>query len=95
VRNPFYQIVALWEDADAIGWQAAVRLQFGDSQACTEISRSPTPEIELKNSEFPRLMRTHTSDRAVLGRVFIQKEYAPIELSSPKVILHLSTNIGY
>jgi hypothetical protein len=60
-----------------------------------EISKLPTSELERKNSEFPRIMRTHTSNSDVFGRVFIQREYEPLELSRPKVILDLSTSVGY
>jgi FkbM family methyltransferase len=41
------------------------------------------------------LMRSHTSDRTVLGQVFIEREYEPVELSNPSMILDLGANVGY
>lgn len=95
VRNPFYQVAALYKYANAIGWPAAIRLRVCDLKTRTGISEPHALELKLKNSEFPILMRTHTSDRDVLGQVFIQKEYEPIELSNPKMILDLGANVGY
>jgi FkbM family methyltransferase len=40
-------------------------------------------------------MRTGTSDREVLGQIFIQREYEPLELSQPRMILDLGANVGY
>jgi FkbM family methyltransferase len=95
VRNPFYQVAALWDYANAIGWPAAIRLRYCDLKARASISQPHVREFKLKNSKFPILMRTHASDRDVLGQVFIQKEYEPIELSAPKMILDLGANVGY
>jgi FkbM family methyltransferase len=95
VRNPFYQAAALWKYARAIGWSAAVRLRYNDLKARAGISKPSSLELRLKNSKFPLLMRTLTSDREVLEQVFIQREYEVAELSQPKMILDLGANVGY
>jgi FkbM family methyltransferase len=40
-------------------------------------------------------MRTGTSDREVLGQIFIEEEYQPIALSRPQAIIDLGANVGY
>ena len=72
VRDPFYQVAELRRYAQAIGWPAAMRLRYCDVQVRTGLCKPFSLELKLKNSEFPVLMRTHTSDRDVLRQVFIQ-----------------------
>jgi FkbM family methyltransferase len=95
VRDPFYQAATLWKYANAIGWPAALRLRYCDCKARAGISQPHTRELKIKNSEFPVLIRTRASDRDVFGQVFVQREYEPIDLSSPKMILDLGANVGY
>ena len=95
VRDPFYQIAELRRYAQAIGWPAAMRLRYCDVQVRTGLCKPFSLELKLKNSEFPVLMRTHTSDRDVLRQVFIQGEYQAVELSNPKTIIDLGANVGF
>lgn len=95
VRNPFYQVAALRRYAEAIGWPAAITLRYCDLMVRSGLRKRSSLELTLKNARFPILMRTHTSDREVLGQVFIQREYEPIELYQPKMILDLGANVGY
>lgn len=95
IRNPLYQLAELRRYAQAVGWRAALRLRLSDVQSRTGLSKPRLVKIALKNSIFPLLMRTHTSDRDVLWQVFIQREYELVELSNPKTIIDLGANVGY
>jgi hypothetical protein len=95
VRNPIYQLAALRKYARSIGWPAALLLRYRDFKDRVGMAGPQTRELRLKNSAFPILMRTQTSDRDVLGQVFIQQEYGRIELSKPRMILDLGANVGY
>lgn len=81
--------------ARAIGWPAAIRLRHSDLKVRAGINKPISLEFKVKNSKFPLLMRTHTSDREVLGQVFIEREYEPVALCQPKMILDLGANVGY
>jgi len=95
VKNPLYQFSLIHRYARSIGWSAALRLRFCDFEVRTDIARPSLVELDLKNSEYPILMRVGSSDREVLGQVFIEQEYGPIVLSRPQVILDLGANVGY
>jgi FkbM family methyltransferase len=95
VRNPIYHAAELRRYAQAIGWQAAVRLRCFDLKARAGLGDRSSLRLRPKNSEFPIEMRAHTSDREVLGQVFIQREYEAAKLSQPKMILDLGANVGY
>lgn len=72
-----------------------MRLRYCDIQVRSGLSKPFSFELKLKNSKFPIVMRTHTSDRDVLWQVFIQGEYEPVELWDPKTIIDLGANVGY
>ena len=95
MNNPLYHFSLIHRYARSIGWSAAIRLRFCDFEVRTGIARSSLVELDLKNSEYPILMRVGSSDREVLGQVFIEQEYDPIVLSRPQVILDLGANVGY
>lgn len=95
IRNPFYQIAEIRRYARKIGWPAAIRLRSVDVRVRTGLATPSSVEFKLKNAEHSVLMRTHTSDRDVLRQIFIDDEYDPIELSSPRWIVDLGANVGY
>jgi FkbM family methyltransferase len=95
MRNPFYQMAELRRYALAIGWPAAISLRTCDLKVRAGINRPSSLELKLTNSKYPLFVRTHGSDRDVLRQVFVQREYEPIELSQPKMILDLGANVGY
>src|SRR5262252_8147645 len=95
IRNPAYQIAEIRRYARKIGWPAAIRLRSVDVRVRTGLAKPSSVELRLKNAEHPVLMRTHTSDRDVLRQIFIDDEYAPIELTSLRWIVDLGANVGY
>jgi FkbM family methyltransferase len=95
VKNPLYQFSLIRSYARTIGWPAAIRLRFYDLQARAGARKSFLVQIKLKNAKHPIFMRIGSSDREVLGQIFIEEEYAPVELSRPKMILDLGANVGY
>jgi FkbM family methyltransferase len=81
--------------ARAIGWSAALKLRFCDLRARIRAGGASCLKLKPTNSAHPVLMRTRTSDREVLGQVFIQREYEALRLNQPKMILDLGANVGY
>lgn len=59
------------------------------------VGSSPLLELKIKNVEHPIFMRVGSSDREVLGQIFIEREYEPIAVSHPRMILDLGANSGY
>jgi FkbM family methyltransferase len=95
IRNPLYQIAEIRRYARKIGWPAAIRLRSRDVKVRTGLGAPSSVELKLKNAEHPILMRTYSSDREVLRQIFIEDDYDPIVLSSPRMILDLGANVGY
>jgi FkbM family methyltransferase len=95
VNNFFSQVTALRGYARAIGWTAALQLRLCDLSTKIGVGRGSCLRLKPRNSAHAVLMRTGTSDREVLGQIFIQREYEPLELSQPKMILDLGANVGY
>ena len=95
VKNPFYQFALIRSYARTIGWPAAIRLRFCDLQVRAHIGEDSQVQIKLKNANHPLFMRIGTSDREVLGQIFIEEEYQPIVLSRPQAIIDLGANVGY
>jgi FkbM family methyltransferase len=95
VNNFFSQISTLRAYARAIGWIAALQLRVCDLSVSIRAGRAAYLKLRPRNSAHAILMRTCTSDREVLGQIFIQREYEPLELSQPKMILDLGANVGY
>jgi FkbM family methyltransferase len=95
VKDPRYQFSLIWRYARTIGWPAAIRLRFCDLQLRAGLSKSSLLQIKLKNAAHPLFMRMGSSDREVLGQVFIEEQYRPIALLRPQVILDLGANVGY
>jgi FkbM family methyltransferase len=59
------------------------------------VSKGSLLKLTIKNAQYPLFLRIGSSDREVLGQIFIEKEYEPIALESPKTILDLGANVGY
>jgi len=95
VKNPFYQFALIRTYARTIGWSAAIRLRYFDLQVRAHISKTPQVQIKVKNANHPLFMRLGTSDREVLGQIFIEEEYRPMVLSRPQAIIDLGANVGY
>jgi hypothetical protein len=95
VNNFFSQVTTLWAYARAIGWPAALQLRLCDLSVSIRAGWASCLKLKPRNSAHAVLMRTCTSDREVLGQVFIQREHEPLELSQPKMILDLGANVGY
>jgi len=96
VINPLYQFAVIRRCAKNIGWTAACHLRLCDFRDRVRVGGPPSLTLKLKNAAHPIQMRTgKSSDRDVLEQVFIHKEYDPIALSSPRVILDLGANVGY
>ncbi len=95
VKNPLYQFSLVRNYANSIGWRAALRLRSCDLKARIGVNKSSLFKIKIKNAEYPLFMRIGSSDREVLGQIFIEKEYESIVASSPRVILDLGANVGY
>jgi FkbM family methyltransferase len=95
VKSPLHQFSLLRNYAKSIGWRAALRLRFCDLMARTGVNKSSLLKIKIKNAEYPLFMRIGSSDREVLGQIFIEKEYESIAASSPTMILDLGANVGY
>jgi FkbM family methyltransferase len=95
MKNPLYQFSLIRNYAHSIGWPAAIRLRFYDLLARVPARKYSLVQLKLKNARFPIQMRLGSSDREVLGQVFIHKEYQSIILSHPRVILDLGANVGY
>ena len=95
MKNPFYQFALIRTYARTIGWSAAIRLRYFDLQVRAHISKTPQVQIKVKNANHPLFMRLGTSDREVLGQIFIEEEYRPMVLSRPQAIIDLGANVGY
>jgi FkbM family methyltransferase len=52
-------------------------------------------KLKIKNAEYPIFMRVGSSDREVLGQVFIEEEYESVAVGRPRTILDLGANVGY
>ena len=49
-----------------------------------------------KNSEFPLICRSNTSDISVFGQIFIEREYSCLDdLSDVELIIDCGANVGY
>src|SRR5256885_16984483 len=95
MRNPLYQFSLIRTYARTIGWSAAIRLRYCDLQVRAHIGGAPQVQVKVKNANHPLFMRLGTSDREVLGQIFIEEEYRPLVLSSPQAIIDLGANVGY
>lgn len=95
MNNLFSKVATLRTYARAIGWSAALKLRFCDLRARIGVSKSALLKLKIENAEHPLFMRIGSSDREVLGQIFIEKEYEPIAVSQPKTILDLGANVGY
>lgn len=95
MNNLFSQIRILRAYASAIGWRPALQLRLSDLKTRKRTDNALCLEIKPRNSTHPLTMRIHTSDREVLGQVFIEGEYEPVLLDHPKTILDLGANVGY
>jgi FkbM family methyltransferase len=95
VKNPLYQFSVLRNYARSIGWRAAIRLRFCDLRARAGVGKSTLLKIQVKNAEHPLFMRTGSSDREVLGQIFIERGYDPVAMLQPRTILDLGANSGY
>jgi len=52
--------------------------------------------LQVKNAKHPVQMRTgSSSDRDVLWQIFLDEQYAPIELKTEATIIDLGANVGY
>jgi FkbM family methyltransferase len=94
-KNPLHQFSVIRNYARSIGWRAAIRLRFCDLGASRGVGGSSVIELKIKNAEYPILMRIGSSDRDVLGQIFIEREYEPIAMSHAGAILDLGANVGY
>jgi FkbM family methyltransferase len=95
MKNPLNQFSLVRNYARSIGWRAAIRMRFSDLRARMGVSKPPLLKLKIKNAQYPLFMRTGSSDREVLGQIFIENEYEPIAVSQPKMILDLGANVGY
>jgi len=95
MKNPFYQFALIRNYARAVGWTAAIRLRFYDLLVRAHVRKTRPVQIKLKNAKHMLFMRMGTSDREVLGQIFIEEEYQPIALSGPQAIIDLGANVGY
>lgn len=95
MKNPFHQFALIRSYARTIGWSAAIRLRYFDLQVRAQLSEARQVQIKVKNANHPLFMRLGTSDREVLGQIFIEEEYRPIVLSGPQAIIDLGANVGY
>jgi FkbM family methyltransferase len=95
VNNFFSQVTTLRTYARTIGWTAALQLRLCDLSVRIRVGRATCLKLKPRNSAHAVLMRTCTSDREVLAQVFIQREYEPLKVSQPKMILDLGANVGY
>ena len=95
MKNPFDQISLVRTYARSIGWAAALRIRFSDLRARTGVSKGSLLKLKIKNAQYPLFLRIGSSDREVLGQIFIEKEYETIAVESPRTILDLGANVGY
>lgn len=95
MKNPLDQISLLRTYAKSIGWGAAISLRFSDFRARMGVSKGALLKFRIKNAQYPLLMRIGSSDREVLAQIFIEREYEPIAVESPRTILDLGANVGY
>jgi FkbM family methyltransferase len=95
VNNFFSQVTTLRAYARAIGWTAALQLRLCDLSVSIGVGKASCLKLKPRNSAHAVLMRTCTSDREVLGQIFIEKEYESIATSPPRMILDLGANVGY
>jgi len=95
MKNPLSQFSLVRNYARSVGWRAAIRLRFSDLRARIGVSKSPLLKLKIKDAQDPLFMRVGSSDREVLGQIFIEKEYESIAVSSPRTILDLGANVGY
>ena len=97
MRGPFARFGTLQVDARNVGWGAALRVRLYD-RILRHLDFRAASEIHLKlgNARYPLKMRTgKSSDREVLGQIFIRPQYEPIPLVSPATIIDLGANVGY
>jgi FkbM family methyltransferase len=95
MKNPLSQISLLRTYARSIGWGAALGIRFSDLRARMGVTKGSLLKLAIKNAQYPLFLRIGSSDREVLGQIFIEKEYEPIAVESPKTILDLGANVGY
>jgi len=95
MKNPWYQFSLIRTYARTLGWPAAIRLRYFDLRVRAHTGKAPHVQIRVKNASHPLLMRPGTSDREVLGQIFIEEEYRPMVLSRPQAIIDLGANVGY
>jgi FkbM family methyltransferase len=95
MKNPLNQFSLVRNYARSIGWRAAIHLRFSDLRARMGVSKGSLVKLEIKNAQYPLFLRIGSSDREVLGQIFIEKEYETIAVESPRTILDLGANVGY
>ena len=95
MKNPLNQFSLVRNYARSIGWRAAIRMRFSDLRTRIGVSKSALLNLKIRNAQHPLFMRIGSSDREVLGQIFIEKEYEPIAVSQPRTILDLGANAGY
>jgi len=95
MKNPLDQISLVRTYARSIGWAAALRIRFSDLRARMGVSKGSLLKLKIKNAQYPLFLRIGSSDREVLGQIFIEKEYEMIAVESPRTILDLGANVGY
>ena len=82
--------------AQSIGSIAAIRLRLYDFKSSVGLPVAPSIELKVKNAAHSIEMRTGgSSDREVLEQIFVEREYEPIALWGPRMILDLGANVGY
>jgi len=95
MKNPLEQITLVRTYAKSIGWGAATRVRFSDLRARMGVSKGSLLKLKIKNAQYPLFLRIGSSDREVLAQIFVEKEYEPIAVGSPRTILDLGANVGY
>lgn len=97
VRGPLAQFRTLRTHAATIGWSAAFWVRLHDVML-RRLNFKPALAIQLKpkNAIYSLRMRTgKSSDREVLGQIFINSDYEAVALTSPLSIIDLGANVGY
>jgi FkbM family methyltransferase len=95
MKNPLNQFSLVRNYARSIGWRAAIRMRFSDLRARIGVGKPALLKLKIRNAQYPLFMRIGSSDREVLGQIFIEKEYESIAVFSPRTILDLGANVGY
>jgi FkbM family methyltransferase len=95
MKSSLEQIALVRNYAKKIGWGAAIRVRFSDLRVRIGVGQGALLKLKIKNAQYPLFLRIGSSDREVLGQIFIEKEYETIAVESPRTILDLGANVGY